>query len=224
MKYMSQKGQDKWLIEEVFSSKRGGFFIDLAASDGVKFSNTYVLEKYYNWQGICIEPNPDFYTKLIKNRNCLCINKCIDFKEQLIEFRFDNGELGGVISEDTDNCLKYRGDQIKKARQINKTALFRTVTLEQVLSDYKAPQVIDYLSLDVEGCETRIMSNFPFDKYKFLAVTIERPTPELNQLLFENGYVFVRNSKYDSYYVHQSIPNFDGIRKETFSQVPSKNW
>jgi hypothetical protein len=74
MKYMSQKGQDKWIIESIFGGKRNGFFVDLAATDGVALSNTYILEKHFGWTGICIEPNPEFYTKLQNNRNCICVN------------------------------------------------------------------------------------------------------------------------------------------------------
>lgn len=227
IKYISQKGQDKWVIEEIFKGKEKGFFVDLAATDGVKLSNTYILEKYYGWTGICIEPNPDFYASLIQNRSCLCVNDCIDSQEKIVEFRFDNGELGGIISDDTDNCIKYRNEQIKKARHEKKTAFLKTKKLDTVLDENSAPKIIDYLSLDVEGSETRILSNFPFEKYIFLALTIERPTPQLNQILFKNNYVFVQNSKlmpYDSFYVHKSIPNFDAIKKEPFSQVPPKDW
>ena len=60
------------------------------------------------------------------------------------------------------------------------------ITLEEILDDNLAPKVIHYLSLDVEGSETDIMRNFNFKKYKFLSLTIERPTPELNNLLFKN--------------------------------------
>ncbi len=126
-----------------------------------------------------------------------------------------------------NNCIKYRIEQIEKARREHKTAFIKTKSLETVLDENNAPKIIDYLSLDVEGSETRILSNFNFSKYIFLAMTIERPTPKLNQILFENNYVFVQNSKlmpYDSFYVHRSISSFNSIKKEPFSQVPPKDW
>lgn len=227
IKYTSQKGQDKWVIEEVFQGKKNGFFIELGASDGINLSNTYILEKYFNWKGICIEPNPEFYNQLLINRNCICVNDCIDAKEGTAEFRFDNKELGGIVDEDTDNCMKYRNQEIENLRANNQIFILNTKTLEQVLVEHNAPKIIDYLSLDVEGAETRILGNFPLDKYIFLSVTIERPTPLLNRTLFDNGYVFVQNSKvmgYDSFYVHKSIPNLESIKKESFVQVPPKNW
>lgn len=58
--YKSQKGQDRWVLESL-RNKEGGYFVDLAASDGVTFSNTWVLEKKFGRDGIAIEPNPYFF-------------------------------------------------------------------------------------------------------------------------------------------------------------------
>ena len=100
----------------------------------------------------------------------------------------------------------------------------KTKTLEYILNKHNAPKVIDYLSLDVEGSETRILSNFPFNKYKFLAITIERPTVELEKILFQNDYVFVKHYQMDSFYVHKTISNFDSIKKENYQPTPKKDW
>lgn len=227
--FFSQNGQDEWVINEVFEGKRGGYFVELAASDGIVSSNTLTLEKFFNWKGICIEPNPIFFEQLTKNRkNAINLNVCIDGENHEVEFRYDNRFRGGIIDDDTDNNFKYRAEQIENAYKNNKVITLQTKTLEQILDDCNAPKVIDFLSLDIEGAETRCMRNFPFDKYTFLAMVIERPTEELNRILFENGYVFVKNSKklnpYDSCYVHKSIENFEKIEKEPFYQVSRKNF
>ena len=98
----------------------------------------------------------------------------------------------------------------------------KTRTLQSILDEVNAPRIIDYLSIDIEGAEIRVLKDFPFDKYIFLAITIERPTPEINQILQSNGYVFVRNAIHDSFYVHESIDNFDEIKKDSFVQIPYK--
>jgi hypothetical protein len=100
----------------------------------------------------------------------------------------------------------------------------KTYPLAVILRQYDCPKVIDYFSFDVEGAETRILRRFPFDEFTFLSLTIERPTPELNALLFRNGYHFVKNSLYDTFYVHKSIPNFDQIPKMPFYQLPPKSF
>ena len=73
-KYYGQKGQDKWVIEEVLNEKTNGFFLDTAATGGVSLSNTFILEKEYHWTGITIEPNPHYYEQLVKNRSCITEN------------------------------------------------------------------------------------------------------------------------------------------------------
>lgn len=224
MKFIGQKGQDEWVIDTIFNYKKNGFFVDLAATDGISINNTLILEKQLNWKGICIEPNPNYYEKLKKNRNCNITNIVVDKHNDIeINFRIDNGELGGIVDNNTDNNYKYRGNELKKATILK----LKTKTLEYVLDNFNAPKIIDYLSLDVEGAEERVLSDFDFNKYTFLAMTIERPTPELEKILFNNDYVFVMKSKklpFDTFYVHKSISNFELIIKEQYSPTPRKDW
>ena len=43
-------------------------------TDGINLSNTYLLEKKYDWTGICIEPVPSHYKNLVKNRDSINLN------------------------------------------------------------------------------------------------------------------------------------------------------
>ena len=224
MEYKSQKGQDEWVIKDIFNFKKNGYFVDLAASSGISSNNTFVMEINLNWKGICIEPNPTFFERLKKNRKCILTNYVVDKKnDKEVKFRIDNGQLGGIVDKDTDNNYTYRKEQLKNAN----IRIFKTKTLEYILDFYNAPKIIDYLSLDIEGAEERALINFPFNKYKFLTITIERPSEKLEKLLFKNGYIFVMKSKkvnYDSFYIHESIPNFKKIKREKYEPTPKKTW
>lgn len=231
MNFIGQKNQDEWVIKDIFNYKRDGYFIDLAAGDGVTINNTYLLEKELNWKGICIEPHPRAIQKLRNNRDCIIVDQCIDYRKHKVEFRTDNWLGSGIIDDDTDNNERLRGEAIEIARSNYCVREMQTITLEEVLEYHQAPKVIDYLSFDVEGCETRIMRHFPFHRYTFLSMTIERPSVELNEKLFQNGYIFIRNSDsmsnkyaFDSFYVHKSIPNLQEIEKMPFVQIPKKDW
>jgi hypothetical protein len=76
-----------------------------------------------------------------------------------------------------------------------------------LLTKYDAPQVIDYLSIDTEGSELDILSNFDFDYYKFKVITVEHNFTEqrekINQLLTSKGYkqVLREISAFDDWYV-----------------------
>lgn len=215
VEYHSAFGQDRWIVEKVFNRKRGGFFVDLAASDGEWDNNTLTLEESFQWKGICIEANPIWFQQLKKRRNCILIPHCIDGEQHTVEFR-KWGHVGGIIAEDTHYRISHI--ELEEAYQRGDVINLTTKTLEEVLDECNAPSIIDYLSLDVEGAETRILRHFPFDRYVFLAATIERVSPELHQILIENNYLFVKHAGNDDFYIHKSLPDY----KNAFDQRRNK--
>lgn len=221
LNFFGSKDQDKWVVQEIFKYRKKGFFLDLAATNGLMENNTYVLEKFFEWDGIAIEANNFYFKQLKKNRSCKCISETVSGIEETVEF-LESGPTGGIIGDDYDNNISKREKLLKKSKK--KIVLKKTKTLEKILQENSAPKVIDYFSLDVEGAETDILENFNFQSYKFLSLTIERPTAKLNKILFENGYTFVKNFKVDSFYIHNSIENFEQIKKEKFFQLPPKSW
>jgi len=69
VKYYSQIGQDKFILN-ILKQKRNGYFLEIGAGDAMGISNTYTLEKYYNWRGLMIEydiKNLDQYVQLRTN-------------------------------------------------------------------------------------------------------------------------------------------------------------
>ena len=48
------------VIHSIFNYKKR-LFIDLVATNGIIINNTLLLEKELNRDGICIEPNQNFY-------------------------------------------------------------------------------------------------------------------------------------------------------------------
>jgi FkbM family methyltransferase len=168
MEYKSQYGQDKWVIEEVFPNLQNGYFVELAAGDGVFLSNTYVLEKYYNWNGICIEPNITSYEKLKLNRSCICDDNVI----------LNDGTEIDFIEYKTITDYEHLLSTVEGASQFNcpikrKTKKI-TKSLNTVLDNHNAPETIDYISLDIEGSEIYVLQEFlPNNKRTVLSWSIE---------------------------------------------------
>ena len=54
MKSYSQYSQDL-VVLELLEFKQNGYFLDIGCSHPIKFSNTDVLEKNYNWNGLCVD-------------------------------------------------------------------------------------------------------------------------------------------------------------------------
>jgi FkbM family methyltransferase len=192
---MSQAGQDLWVYGEVFNEKREGYFLDVGAHDGARFSNTFILETRYGWKGLCIEANPNTFQELRKNRTACCLNVCVDSSEQEVIFK-KASVGGGIVAADCDN-KEVSGDQNVK---------LKTMTLERILREQSSPSVIDYLSIDIEGAEDRALLNFSFDKYRFNCITIERPSAKLRNLLDSNGYRLLKEIPgLDCFYLHESF-------------------
>jgi hypothetical protein len=56
--------------------------------------------------------------------------------------------------------------EIKKFRKNFVTKKYKTVSLNDLLMEHKAPKEIDYVSIDTEGSESKILKSFNFDNFK----------------------------------------------------------
>lgn len=199
MKY-SQVGQDICVIEEVYKKKRNGFFVDVGASHGINLSNTYLLEKDYGWNGICIEPHPRFFEKLVKNRTAKCV-QCAAYSEGGQEVEF---VVAGVLSGIADH-IDFHKSALDKEKIV-----VATERLTDILDRHDAPCFIDYLSLDTEGSELEVLKGTDLNKYTFGFITVEHNwveprRSEIRDLLLKYGYAFYREERHDDYYMHKSI-------------------
>ena len=200
--WFAQHGQDV-AVAKFFNFKRSGFFVDLAANDAVWASNTFSLEQNFGWKGICIEPNPIYWYRL-SFRNCHVIGSIVggetNVEVSVVLGESHRGPYSGIVGKEFDN--KKLKDEGKDPTSVKRY----TISLLSVLQTFNAPKVIDYLSLDVEGAETYIMSGFPFDQYRFLCLTIERPKDKLKELLEDNGYRHVMDfNRGDTLWAHESV-------------------
>ena len=187
-KWSGQIHQDD-LVYQLLGQKRNGFFVELAANDAVYLSNTFALEQYYGWKGICVEGNP-MYWEWLAFRDCTVVGSLVGRtkgEELEVNFGTSDGETGGIQPHHLQNP-----DTIGQQKKPN-TRRKRTTTLMEILQTFDAPTTIDFLSLDVEGAEEFIMRGFDFDRFTFSIMTVERPTSGLANLLREKGYRRVLN-------------------------------
>lgn len=198
----------------VLSNLTNGFFVDLASNHALLFSNTYRLEQSFHWNGLCIEANP-LYVWGLSARKCTTVYAVVGNVTGAQQLFNMEGVYGGLVGQQFDNQIKRRHSQS-----------FYTITLEAILRKFNAPTTIDYLSLDVEGAEEFILGNFPFNRYSFNTMTVERPSPNLHHILAINGYVFIRmlGAHGDSFYMHKQHPRCNGalalygINNHTYSR------
>lgn len=194
-KSYAQFSQDLKVLKHL-NNKKNGYFIEVGAANGIDMSNTYLLEKDYNWEGICIEPLEDEFNQLKKNRKAITLRLAVyDKNDEEVEIVKAAGLSG--IKDDID---KY--DYVKN----NESFKIKTKTLTRILDEHNAPNNIDYLSLDTEGSELKILQGIDFDKYKFKYINIEHNFVEpkrtqMKKLLSEKNYKFIEENDVDDIFV-----------------------
>lgn len=199
----SEIRQDIFFLNET-NFKRNGFFVEIGASDGITFSNTYLLEKNYGYKGILVEPSK-YQAKNIKEiRDAKLIEKCVWSESgKILEF-IDAGNLSTIKNfMNSDSFYKERID--KKVFNVE------TISLTDLLDKSDAPSNIDYLSIDTEGSEFDILAAHNFSKYSFNVITCEhnftKKRNKIYELLLSKNYQrkFENISKHDDWYVKKNI-------------------
>jgi len=108
----SQAYQDMFVLS-VLNGKKEGTFLEIGAYDPYNLSNTYLLEKNYNWRGVSIDINPVNYdgfldrknTKLIVD-NALNINYQDLITDNNLPNRIDYLQIDIEPQNQTLECLK----------------------------------------------------------------------------------------------------------------------
>lgn len=182
--------QDLWVLY-MLGEKRDGFFVEFGACDGHSLSNTLLLEQAYGWTGILAEPNPVWHEALTANRTARISTLCV---------AAESGQTVDFISTDKMPELSRMADIVpndvhERNGNRDRQTLYRveTVSLLDLLCQYEAPAVIDYISIDTEGSEYEILKDFDFDAYSFRLVTVEHAgetekRTAIRKLLTAKGY------------------------------------
>ena len=168
-------------------------FLDLGAYDGLDLSNTRRLMEL-GWSGMCVEPNPDIFMKLVVNCDAFELVKfcpyAIGEKNGLAELKA-NDTYYSTIKE--SEILRYKNGEIN----------FKPITVEVVdfetfytkVSPFKT---YDFISIDCEGLDYEILTQIDLDKVGCLMVCVET-----------NG---IETEKYIHY-----INNFKGFSVQTIN-------
>jgi len=132
---------------------------NFGAADGVVISNTFFRESRYGWSGIVAEPARQWHNALKQNRRCSIDLRCVWTKSgELLEFNETEAAQFSTINSFSDT------DLLGRSRTNGQRYVVKTVSLADLLGDYDAHKVIDYLSMDTEGSELEILNGFGFEE------------------------------------------------------------
>lgn len=188
-RHYSQFAEDISLIRH-FPKKYKGFFVDVGCFHPVKYNNTYRLYKK-GWRGVNIDIDSIKIAgfKVLRPGDTN-ITKAVSDQTGELPY-WSNGFYSLTITLD-EAFAKDKPGYIKKSVQ--------TDTLTNILdrTKYKGKS-IDFLSVDAEGHDLKVLESLDFDRYNPQLIAVETHLTTLDALkqdplfnyLSDKGYVLV---------------------------------
>ena len=214
-KSKAQLGQDLFAMVSALHKVSGpsGYFVDIGASDGVRYSNSWLLEKSLGWDGIVAEPARSWHERLTSNRSCIIEKRAVfGSSGETLHFLDVSNKIG--YPELSSLAFSKNRDERSSLRTGDSSSYkVETVSLTDLLKQYDAPSQIDFLSIDTEGSEYEIIKSLDFNSYKFTSICIEhnyniKLRSSIHALLQRHGYRRVHQaaSAWDDWFIKSTDP------------------
>ena len=151
--------EDLLLLPTLLSLTGGapGVFVELGAADGMTGSNTFMLERCFNWTGLLIEANPGNFALLKERsgRRAPIVHSSV-CNEGSVPFTRFGGMNAARIDAMTDSFKKSNSakHQLDKEDNVVQVPCHK---LSALLDDAGFGHV-HYFSLDVEGAEEHVLN------------------------------------------------------------------
>ena len=154
------------VVLEYFKDKRNGFYVDVGCYHPIHRNNTYLLHKK-NWNGINIDTSQlsidlfDYMRPKDLNYNCAVSNK-----NEIIKL-FYQKELSQLSTIEKDQAKNVFQGYIREKN-------IQAFTLDEILSrDRYKNKKIDFLDVDVEGADLKVLEGLSFNKFQPELVCVE---------------------------------------------------
>ncbi len=174
MQSFSQHGQDVFVYETFFKNDPAkGYFVDIGAYDGVTFSNSLFFERHLGWAGICVEPLPAAFQKLRESRRALCLNCAVADRDGIGEFvDVDMPDYGKMYS---GLRAEYDPRHVDVLRSYALGAKVINVPMRRLadILDENGVRKVDYMSIDTEGGERKILQSIDLKSYDVRVISVE---------------------------------------------------
>jgi FkbM family methyltransferase len=161
-KFYSQFGQDLFVLNNTPETDQQKTFVDVGGNHPLRGNNTYLLETD-GWHGIAIEPQEKLRNLWPSFRKTPCLNYVIGPENKLVDFieaSADKDGLSGVAGFNKCNNIDCQKITVQQKR------------LTDILMENKIDR-IDYLSIDVEGYELKVLESIDFSKVDIRLIGLE---------------------------------------------------
>ena len=177
--HLGEFGEDIF-IRRFFKNEKKGFYVDIGCYHPIKGSLTYYLFKE-GWLGLNVDISKTsidlFKMSRPKDYN---VNAAItDFDGET--FYYENG----LINQ--QNSLIGNKD--------NKKVKVESYRLETILNNFSIPN-IDYLNIDVEGIDYKVITSLDFSKYRPKLISIEQNVYNSEKIIISETHKLLTKKNY----------------------------
>ena len=169
-----------------FKDKKNGFYVDVGCYHPIHRNNTYLLHKQ-DWNGVNIDTS-EFSIDLFNHMRPkdLNYNCAISNRNEIIKL-FYQKELSQLSTTVSDQAKTVFQGNIKEKE-------IQAFTLDEILNKgiFKNNK-IDFLDIDVEGADLKVLEGLSFDIYKPEIVCVEIHAKEIKR---SDIYNFLVNKNY----------------------------
>ena len=179
---------ERFFIDNFLPQAKGRFFFECGAVNGFHLSQTATLESIHGWTGILVEAHKGFYDRLKKgSRKAKSVHAYVGRGDQVF------------FEEKTTGLLGH--SQLRDDKQNENCHPVQTETIEEILTRTDAPEVIDYMVLDVEFAWRSAFDGIDFHKRRidFLALEMKDRDEHVIATLYKNGFELVRVLQNEDY-------------------------
>lgn len=214
--FYSQFGEDK-ILSEIFSGKSPGVCIEVGANDGVNDSTTLYFEKI-GWKCILVEPNPVLCQMIRAARNASLYECAASDRHGVATFYIAEGagRAHGVSMLGTEDEAR---NKIKSYGFTCQPMQVATRTLDEILVEQNLVCGIDFVSIDVEGHELKVLMGFSIERWTPIVIIVEDNAnfrdASISNYLKRFGYVRFRRTAVNDWYAHRTNKRLVNIRSKT---------
>ena len=159
------------ILRRALAKVKKGFYVDVGACFPDLSS---VTKSFYDigWKGINIEPMPDTYNLLKKNRpKDINLNVAISSDVGKSVFYKFEGELGS-----SSLVPQLAKAQSKRGKPVSKITV-STTTLGNIFKEYVGNRTVHFLKIDVEGFEADTLAGIDLSIYRPWIIVVEAMEP-----------------------------------------------
>lgn len=154
------------IVEEHTAGPRRGYFVEVGAFDGERFSNTSWLADN-GWRGLYVEPSPT-YAKLCRLRHIFngveVENVGVGDETTTLPLR-EIGALSTLSQDAVDSYLQIEWSVRQMAKKAG-SAMVPVHRLDDLLARHKVEAGFDMLVIDVGGFEEKVVSGFDIARWR----------------------------------------------------------